>query len=66
MAFGECFPLDTHSHFAQALSLVFCFFRLLSGGFAFRLGPAAPFFPSAFPLEVAEVEFSNHESELLC
>ena len=50
-----------HSHFAQALSLVFWYVGLLSEGFAFRLEPAAPS-PSVSPPEVAEVGFLNHES----
>ena len=56
MAFRECFPLGAHSHIAQALSLVFWCFRLLSGGFAVHLEPVMPS-SSVYPPEVAEVGF---------
>ena len=56
LLFYECFPLTAHSHVAQALSLVFWYVRLLSGGFDVHLEPAAPS-SSVFPPEVAEVRF---------
>ena len=57
MAFRECFPLGAHSHFAQALSLVFWYVRLLSRGFAARLEPAAPSSSVSPPPEGAELGF---------
>ena len=56
MAFRECFPLGAHSHFAQALSLVFgmsgfCPEVLLFVWYLWHLLPLSP------PPEVAEVGF---------
>ena len=44
LSFGYAF-----SFCAGARSLVFWFFKLLSGGFTFGMGPAAPFFPLCLP-----------------
>ena len=62
--FGECFPLDAHSHFAQAISR-FLVCQAFVRRFCFSSGTCSTFF-LCLPPEVAEVGFLNHESESLC
>ena len=58
-AYNECFPLDVHSYFAQALSLIFGMPRLLSRGFFFWSEICGAFFLCLLP-EVGEVDFLIH------